>query len=47
MKEIGHCPRCSGMDIIVMKTIGARLHDWWNIQAGKGDRMWGLRTHGD
>ena len=24
MKEIGHCPRCMGKDIIVMKTIGAR-----------------------
>lgn len=24
MKEIGHCPRCTGKDIIVMKTIGAR-----------------------
>ncbi len=24
MKEIGHCPRCMGKDIAVMKTIGAR-----------------------
>ena len=24
MKEIGHCPRCMGKDIIEMKTIGAR-----------------------
>ena len=24
MKEIGHCPRCTAKDIIVMKTIGAR-----------------------
>ena len=24
MNEIGHCPRCMGKDIIVMKTIGAR-----------------------
>ena len=24
MKEIGHCPRCMGKDVIVMKTIGAR-----------------------
>ena len=24
MKEIGHCPRCTGKDIIVMKTIGGR-----------------------
>ena len=24
MREIGHCPRCTAKDIIVMKTIGAR-----------------------
>ena len=24
MKEIGHCPRCTGKDIIEMETIGAR-----------------------
>ena len=43
MKEIGHCPRCMGKDIIVMKTIGARREVCKNC--GFTDLYSGLTTH--